>query len=193
MRTSSASSRIWSALAVTAIISSVTGCGDVDTFKIRSSQSGHRATLTSWNGTVVRLIRTTTPCDSQANEGLIVPVGTPMEFPGEHVAKLKSACSGGSEAEVSIDVEARSVIFDFSSVTRAGAFTAANFNGYVLTDIADAAPELLGATIDRGASTLELADDAVQAEGRVVRANFEGIRFDDTGFVKIDLLFEGEE
>jgi len=26
-----------------------------------------------------------------------------------------------------------------------------------------------------------------------VRANFEGIAFDDTGFVKIDLLFEGED
>ena len=54
----------------------------------------------------------------------------------------------GCEAEVSIDVEARSVIFDFSSVTRDGAFTA---------------------------------------------ADFASIRFDDTGFVKIDLLFEGEE
>jgi hypothetical protein len=26
-----------------------------------------------------------------------------------------------------------------------------------------------------------------------VRANFEGIAFDDTGFVKIDLLFAGED
>jgi len=176
-----------------AIISSVTGCGDIDTFKARSSQAGERATLTSWNGTVVRLIRATTPCDSELDEGLIGAVGTPMEFPGEHVAKLKSACSVGSEAEVSIDVEARSIIFDFSSVTSPGVFTAANFNGYVLTDLADAAPEIVGATIDRGVSTLPLGDDAVETEGRVVRANFQGIRFDDMGFVKIDLLFEGED
>jgi hypothetical protein len=33
----------------------------------------------------------------------------------------------------------------------------------------------------------------MDTRGRFVRANFEGIAFDDTGFVKIDLLFEGED
>jgi hypothetical protein len=123
----------------------------------------------------------------------MVAVGTPMEFPGDNVAKLKSACSGGSEAAVSIDVEARSIIFDFSSVASSGVFTAADFNGYVLTDMADAAPELVGAILDRDVSTLQLDDDRLQTEPRVVRANFEGIRFDETGFVKIDLLFADED
>jgi hypothetical protein len=188
MKTSSTSSRTWSALAVMAIVGSVTACGDVDTYMLRSSQGG-RASLTSWNGTIVELVRTATPCDSGASERLIVPVGTPIEFPGENVAKLKSACSGGSEAAVSIDVEGRSIIFDFSSVARSAVFIEADFNGYVLTDMANAAPQLVGATIDRDVSTLQLHDDALQTEGRVVRANFEGVHFDETGFVKIDLLF----
>ncbi len=192
MKTSRTSSRIWSALAVITIAGFVTACGDANTYRLHSSQRGE-ASLTSWNGTIVELIRATSPCDSAISEGLMVPVGSPLEFPGEKVAKLKSACSGGSEVAVSIDIEARSIIFDFSSVARPGVFTAANFNGYVLTDMADAAPELVGATIDRGLSTLQLGDDALQIESRVVRANFEGIAFDDTGFVKIDLLFEGED
>jgi hypothetical protein len=51
----------------------------------------------------------------------------------------------------------------------------------------------VGATIDRDVSTLELADDALQTEACAVRADFARIRFDESGFVKIDLLLEGEE
>ena len=193
MRTLGTPSSQWPALAVAVALGLVTACGDVDTFKIRTSGWGETEPLVDWNGTLVQLVRATMPCASQNSEGMIVPVGTHMEFPGERVAALKSSCSVDVEAEVSIDVEGRSIIYDFSSVTAAGVFTATNFNGYVFTDMARSAPEIVGATIDQSVSTLQLDDDALQAEGRVVRANFEGVLFDETSFLKIDLLFAEQD
>jgi len=182
-----------SLLAAVAALGLVAACGDVDSFKFRSSGWGDTEPLVDWNGTLVQLVRVTVPCAAQDSEGLIVPVSTHMEFPGERVATLKASCSVGVEAEVSIDIEGRSIIYDFSSVTAAGVFTAAKFNGYVFTDIASSAPEIVGATIDRGVSTLQLDEDALQAEGRVVRANFEGVSFEETDFLKIDLVFAEQD
>ena len=176
--------------AVVATLSLVAACGDAHTYKIRTDSWGESEPPTDWNGTFVKLVRATTPCDSEENDELIVPVCAQVEFPGEELATLKSSCSGSTEAEVSIDVvEGRSIIYDFSSVTKAGAFKAANFNGYVFTELLDTAPELVGARVDRGVSTLELDDDALSVDGHVLRANFEGISFDHTSFVKIDLVF----
>jgi len=179
-----------SVFTVVATLSLVAACGDAHSYKIRTDSWGESEPPTDWNGTFVKLVRATTPCDSEENDELIVPVCAQVEFPGEELATLKSSCSGSTEAEVSIDVvEGRSIIYDFSSVTKAGAFKAANFNGYVFTELLETAPDLVGARVDRGVSTLELDDDALSADGRVLRANFEGISFDDTSFVKIDLVF----
>ncbi|MBW2551696.1 MAG: hypothetical protein JRE73_13260 [Deltaproteobacteria bacterium] len=139
-----------SLLAAVAALGLVAACGDVDSFKIRSSGWGDTEPLVDWNGTLVQLVRVTVPCVAQDSEGLIVPVSTHMEFP-------------------------------------------AKFNGYVFTDIASSAPEIVGATIDRGVSTLQLDEDALQAEGRVVRANFEGVSFEETDFLKIDLVFAEQD
>jgi hypothetical protein len=190
MKNFGASSLEWTVLTLVAALSLVTACGDAHAYKIRGNSGGASEPLTSWNGTVMELVRAATPCESEDSEGLIVFVCDQVEFPGEEMPKLKSSCSASSEAEVTIDIlEGRSIIYDFSSVTTAGVFKAAKFNGYVFTELVDAAPDIVSATVDRGVSTLDLDDDALSVDGRTLWANFEGIPFDDTSFVKIDLVF----
>lgn len=179
----------WSVLTVAVCLSLVAACGDADTYRIRTSPWDAAEPRTNWDGTLVELVRATTRCDAEDGEGLIVPVDSQIEFSGERVAALKSSCAGSVEVEVSIDVDGRSIIYDFSSVSKPGVFTGAGFNGYVFTEIAGVAPELAGARVDRELSTLALGDDALRVEGRVLRANFAGIPFDATDFFKIDLSF----
>jgi hypothetical protein len=175
---------------VVASLTLVTACGDVESFNLRNSSWGETEPYTNWDFTYVQLARATTPCDSEAQEKLIVLACADVEFPSEHLAKLKSSCSGGTEAEATIDIiDGRSIIYDFSSVTTKGTFTSASFNGYVFTELLGAAPELVGASVDGDVSTLELDEDALRVDGNVLRVNFEGIQFDDTAFVKIDLVF----
>lgn len=185
-----ARSLAWPTFTVVASLTLVSACGDVDTYKIRSSSWGEAEPYTNWDWTYVQLVRATTPCDAEVQEELIVLACADVEFPGEHLAKLKSSCSGGTEAEVTIDIlDGQSIIYDFSSVTTKGTFTSASFNGYVFTELAGAAPELVGAGVDREVSTLELDDDAVRVDGHALHVNFEGVQFDDTAFIKIDLVF----
>jgi len=190
MKMFGARSLVWTTCVVVASLALVTACGDVDTYKVRNSSWGETEAYTNWDWTYVQLVRATTPCDSEVQEELTVLACADVEFPGEHLAKLKSSCSSGTEAQVTIDIlDGQSIIYDFSSVTTKGTFTSASFNGYVFTELLGAAPELLSATVDGEVSTLELDDDALRVDGRVLRVNFEGIQFDDTAFVKIDLVF----
>jgi len=194
MKMFGARSLAWPTCIVVASFTLVTACGDVDTYKIRTSSWGETEAHTNWDWTYVQLVRATTPCDSEVQEELIVLACADVEFPGEQLAKLKSSCSGGTEAEVTIDIiDGQSITYDFSSVTTKGAFTSASFNGYVFTELSGAAPELVGASVDREVSTLELDDDALRGDGHALRVNFEGIQFDDTAFIKIDLVFADPE
>lgn len=180
----------WPTCIVVASLTLVTACGDAHTYKVRNSPWGETEPYTNWDWTYVQLVRATTPCDSEVREELTVLVCADVEFPGEHLAKLKSSCSGGTEAEVTIDIlDGQSIIYDFSSVTTKGTFTSASFNGYVFTELLGAAPELVGASVDGEVSTFELDDDALRVDGHALRVNFEGIQFDDTAFIKIDLVF----
>ena len=177
-------------LTLVAALTLVTACGDAYSYKIRGDTPGASEPRTDWNGTVLKLARATTPCDLEDAEELILIVCDQVEAPGKDLANLKSSCSSSREAEVSIDIiEGRSIIFDFSTVTKAGVFKAANFNGYVFTELVDAAPEIVGATVDRSVSTLELGEDALSVDGHVLHANFEGISFGEASFLKIDLVF----
>lgn len=170
-------------------LGSIAACGDVDTYTIRSSSSGDSNALTSWEGAFVQLSREEPSCEPESSGRLVAIVGAHTEFPGEDVAVLKTPCSSGREAEVSIDVEGRSIIFDFSTVSAPGKFAAGGFDGYVVNEVVNAAAELLHATVDRDITTMELDDSVFRAKGHVVRANFEGMDFDETAFIKIDLTF----
>lgn len=137
------------ALAVVAALGFITACGDVDTYKVRTSPWEDTESLTNLEGRLVRLVRATTLCDSGESEELLSLVGSHTEFPGEDVATLKSSCSGANEANVSIDLDAKSIIYDFSDVAGSGMFASADFNGYVFETMARSCGEISSATVDR--------------------------------------------
>ena len=188
MKRNAIGSFAWSIVAVAAA-SVLSACGDVDTFKLSSSSWGETQPLADWNGTLVELHHQTLPCETVASECLSSFVGQHMEFEGFDVKGLKSECSRGAEAAVAVDVQARSIIFDFSNVDSSGVFPRSEFNGYVVHEMLGAAPEILDAQLDREVSTLDLDDHDIVIEGSTIRANFEGHAFDETDFVKIDLVF----
>lgn len=180
-------------LAVAAGLALLAACGDLDGYALRPGAWAERAPTENWAGTYVELVRSSSACDPGDEGRMIVSVGTQIEFPGESVAELKSACSGNADAEVSIDIEGRSIVYDFSSVSQGGAYTSARFNGYVFTELAGVAPRLLHAMLDREASTVELNDEALRVEEHELHANFEGVEFRPSDFVKIDLVFVDSE
>ncbi len=174
---------------VVAVLSVLCACGDVDAYRINPHGWGETHALVDWNGTIVELHHQTLPCEIVASECLSSFVGDYLEFHGLDVKGLKNDCSPGAEAAVAVDVQARSIVFDFSNVESPSIFRGGDFNGYVLREILGAAPELLAAELDREVSTLDLGDDDIVVEGSTIRADFAGHSFDETDFVKIDLVF----
>ena len=165
------------------------GCGDIDTFKLRPASSGEIEPRPDWQGAVVELVHVTEPCDETA-DGLRALVGDHMEFANCAIGAPKSRCSPSAEAALAIDVQPRSIIFDFSNVEDPGVFVHASFNGYVIANLFGVGPRIVAAIIDRDATTLDLDDDDIVVDGDSVHANFEGHAFDAGDFVKIDLVFE---
>ena len=178
-------------LAVVAV-GSFCGCGDVDTFKVRSGSWGDKEPPSDWEGTIVELTHVTMPCDDDP-EGLRAFVGAHLEFENCAALATKSVCSADAGESVAIDVQARSIVFDFSNVVGPGVFGPADFNGYVIADLVGRAPELIGATVDRRMTTLDLDDQDIVIDGSSVHANFAGLTFEDSDFVKVDLVFEEME
>ena len=174
---------------VVAVLSVLSACGDVDAFKSHPDGWGETHALVDWNGTIVELHHETLPCATVASECLSSFVGDHMEFHGFEVGGLKSECSRGAEAAVAVDVQARSIVFDFSNIEGPSVFRRGDFNGYVIREILGAAPEIVEAQLDREVSTLDLDEQDIVIEGSMIRANFEGRAVDDTDFVKIDLVF----
>lgn len=174
------------ALLAVAALGLASGCGDVEAFNFRTGPIDPAEPLTDLNGALVQLVRVTEPCDSEDADPLFALVSDAMEFSGERVVELKSSCSDGAEVAVSIDLQARSIIYDFSSVASPGIFAPADFNGYLFICGATT-PELQGATVDRTVTTLDLDDADLAVDGHTLMVNFENLSFDERGFVKIDL------
>jgi hypothetical protein len=136
MKMFGARSLAWSTFTVVASLSLVTACGDVDTYKFRNSPWGDSEPYKNWDFTYLQLVRATTPCDSEAQEELIVLTCAEVEFPGEHLAKLNSSCSAGTEAEVTIDIiDGQSIIYD-DALRVDGHALRVNFEGIPFDDAA---------------------------------------------------------
>lgn len=182
----------WPALAVVVAASALYGCGDVHAYKLDPGSFGETEPAADWNGTVVELAHMTTPCDS-VTEGPRAWVGDHMEFPNCAAAAPKSSCASDNLVAVAIDVQPRGIIYDFANIGGPGIFERADFNGYVVVDLLRTSPRILEARIDRDMTTLDLEDRDVVVDGRSVHANFEGLRFENTDFVKINLVFAEAE
>ncbi|MBT8451104.1 MAG: hypothetical protein KJO40_03945 [Deltaproteobacteria bacterium] len=165
------------------------GCGDVDTFKLRPDSWGEIEPRADWQGALIELVHVTEPCNETA-DGLRALVGDHMEFANCAIGAPKSRCAPSAEAALAIDVQPRSIIYDFSNVEGPGVFGRADFDGYVIANLLGVGPRIVAANIDRDATTLDLDDDDIVVDGDSVHANFEGHAFNASDFVKIDLVFE---
>jgi hypothetical protein len=180
-------------LAMSSMLLFAVACGDAN-YKLSSDSWGEPTRidlLTDLEGSVVELARLSSRCSEEPLDGLVVLVGSHMEFPAHAVRTLKSPCTGVPEVGIEIDLEGRSILYDFSNVVAAGRFPGADFEGFSLTDIFGACATFRGAQIDRDASTMNLPDDAISFEAHSLLVNLADMEFDSESFLKIDVLFEG--
>lgn len=167
-------------------------CGD-GTYSLSTSswpEPGEVHPLPDLEGSVVELVRRSSRCNQDLLDGLVALVGSQVEFPGETVSELKSPCAGGHEVRVDIDLEGRSILFDFSNVVAARRFVSADFEGFVVTDMYESVAAFRGVSIDRTLSTMDVRDEAISVRAHSVSVNLAGVAFDPTSFLKIDLLLE---
>jgi len=168
-------------------------CGDASNYRVTPrdwDQSAPSGFLWTLEGCVVELARLSSRCDQGASESLTARVGSSLEFPRELVTELGSPCGGGPEVQVDIDVKGHSVLYDFSNVAAAGRFPSAEFEGFVITDTYRSAAAIVGASVDRTVSTLSVPDEALSFDADSLAINLASIAFDQTSFIKVDLVFE---
>lgn len=156
-----------------------------------SSISGETACL---DGAQIELIRYSTRCERASSKSLVTEVGDGMEFSAEQVKTLESPCPESPSPGVEIHLEHASLIFDFSNVARPDQFPRAEFDGYVI-DIALQEDNglLFAATVDSEESTIGLENVDISFDPEQIEVNFEGLSYDDRGFVKINLWFATAE
>lgn len=180
----------WGRMLVLSSVLLVVGCGDGN-YKLSSDSWGEPSRaglLADLEGSVVELARLSSRCTEERLDGLIVLVGSHMEFPAETVTTLNSRCAGALQVEIEIDLEGRSILYDFSNVVTAGRFPDADFEGFTLTEIFHVVAAFRGARIDRDASTMDLPDEAISVEAHSLLVNLADMEFDADSFLKIDLL-----
>jgi len=117
-----------------------------------------------------------------------------LEYTGCQVVNSSDAaarCQGVSETEIEIFVDGQSIIFDFSNVAKGGKISEAGFEGYVVS-VADESrvPPILEAVVDAVKSSIGSKDVAVEFDDKNIAVNFQGLDFDETTFIKVDLVFD---
>ncbi len=112
--------------------------------------------------------------------GVTVVVGTGVEFGLER----EGAQAGVDVAPVTVDISARRIELRF--LPPGGHLLAAEFNGYVLEFVAECAL-FDRVTIDRAASNMALAEDAVTVKGDTLYINVQGLSYSADSHFALDL------
>lgn len=139
-------------------------------------------------GREVRLERRSTRCGAPTSSPLASFVGPGAEFPARQVTELRPSCPDGPSPRIDFHVEKESVLLDFSAVEEQGAFPHGGFDGYVIyfrRDCHDMA--LSSASVDRDLSGVLHGVPEVQTHFDHLEINLEGVTYDDSSFIKIDL------
>lgn len=165
------------------------GCGDypVDS-STESVDMEPRGSAADLLGRTVYLRRRSSSCGAPVSNPLVAEVGASVEFTSEQTRGLESPCSGAPNPAVEVSVDGQSLIFDFSSVDREGAFPEAEFEGYELAfgrrcgDIVFA-----GVAVDAERSTMAAAEVAISHHYDRVDVDLSGMAYDRATFIKIDL------
>jgi len=180
-------------LVVVSALSLTAACGDSSNYKVSTrgwDPSAQGGSLWSLDGCVVELTWLSSRCNEAASGLLSARVGSSLEFPGEMVAQLESPCADGPAVRVDIDLGGQSVLYDFSNVAPAGRFPSAEFEGFVITDTYHSVAAIVGASIDRSVSTVDLPDEALSFDAHSLSVNLAGIAFDQTSFIKVDVVLD---
>lgn len=169
------------------------GCGNAHTFSLDPGQleaDARVVPLAGIEGADVELRRYATGCDAKTPDPIVAKVGDGTEFSAEQVGSLSAPCPESPSPDVDIQIEHRTLVFDFSNVEQSAGFPASEFDGYILDIAADNdGLVLVQALIDRDATTLDLEEEALSYDESHLEVNFAGATYDSSGFVKIDLFF----
>lgn len=163
------------------------GCFSIDPGHVDSTGPD---SVTCIDGVAIELLRDSTRCERPSTKSLVAEVGDGMEFSADQVRTLDSPCAESPNPGVEIQVEHASLIFDFSNVANPGRFPAADFEGYVLDILpGEDNAHLVRATVDSEANSLGMEDADLWFDFDRLEVNFEGISYDEGGFVRINLWF----
>ncbi|WP_200332701.1 hypothetical protein [Thiocystis violacea] len=113
---------------------------------------------------------------------------TNIEFPS--VAELDVEGDNFYVVDVSINVGDNYIEIGFENCPSAG-YTAGYQNGYVFTFDSGIIATITGAAIDHDATTIDLAENDVTFSGNQLTVNVEGLQYNNSSFVRIDLSTEG--
>ncbi|MGB5705101.1 MAG: hypothetical protein WBM48_19920, partial [Polyangiales bacterium] len=160
------------------------GCGG-DGFAPETAESG---LLPGSEGRALQLLRRSTHCGATAPSQLAAFVGPGAEFPAREVSELPPPCPEAPSPRIDVHVEEESVLIDFSAVEAAGVFPRGGFEGYVIY-FRRSCPDmaLSSASIDEDFSSIVLGSADVQTHFDHLDINLQGVGYDDSSFVKIDL------
>jgi hypothetical protein len=165
------------------------GCGDypVDS-SAESVDVEPRSRSIELLGRTVYLRRRSTLCGSLVSNPLVAQVGAGVEFTSDQTRELELPCSGASSPAVEVRVDGRSLIFDFSNVDREGVFPEAQFEGYELAFARRCGDMVLaGVSIDKEHSTMAAAEIRTSHHYDRVGVDLQGLAYDHSSFIKIDL------
>ncbi len=129
--------------------------------------------------------------DHMGDPGVELRVYTGCE--GMDSENPETRCAGVRSAEIEVFLDGGSLLFDFSNAPKNGTISENGFEGYVLLMTEDPRrPALLDARLDTEASNVDPELIRIEIDDASVAVNFQGLDYDDTLFVKINLAFDGE-
>lgn len=189
-----AAARRCTVLFVSTAVTLAVGCGDSQTFTTdpgdidpSSIPEGHECFI----GASIQLSRYSSSCD-RTSPALSSEVLDGVVFTAEQVSTLASPCDDGPSPgfEIAFDEMSHTVAFDFSQVSRAGRFPAADFDGYMLdVTIGEDNGTLLQVSVDREVTTLDVDSDDLDWDLDHIEVNLEGVAYDDGSLLKLQLVF----
>lgn len=169
----------------------VSACGDPNPTDLAPPVVTPSSATIPIDGTVVFLGRGSARCQGLPAARLAGALGMGVEFSADQVRTLLSPCVDSPHPGIDVDIENRSVVFDFSNVDAPGHFPHALFEGYVLHfSRACGDPIFTSAAPDPRASSANMASVHVDTHFDRLEVDFAGLDYDQETFLKVDLSWE---
>jgi hypothetical protein len=101
-------------------------------------------------------------------------------------------CAGVRSAEIEVFFDGKSLLFDFSNAPKSGTISENGFEGYAVSMNEESRHgALLEASLDADLSSVDPERIEIEIVDGSLMVNFQGLEYDDTLFVKVDLAFDG--